>query len=186
MDRELLSQLIKRNDAAAQKELFEAYYRQTYAAVYSILRNRESAEDITQEAFIKAFRNLKALREPAKFGPWLAVIATNLARNHLKKEKKSVPAGNPPEFRETAAPASTEEAALRELESERLRALLRRLPAEQYQVIILQYYYDLTITEIAALLKVSSGTVKSRLFRAKQRLSRLLAEPEGGLDSLTF
>lgn len=178
MDREQVLHLVKQNDSASQHELFEAYYRRTYAVVYSILRNRESAEDITQDAFIKAFQNLHQLRDRDKFGPWLAVIASNLARNYLKREKKITYTDDLACYDRGDAVPETEEQALREMEIENIRAAIRTLPFEQYQVVVLQYYYDLKVDEIARLLKISSGTVKSRLFRAREKLSLILEQKE--------
>lgn len=181
MERERVAQLVRQNDDASRRELFEIFYRRTYAAVFAILRHRESAEDITQDAFIKAFQNITRLREKEKFGPWLAAIATNLARNHLKREKRLYYSGNPVEPEAGSAqitPSSTEEQVIREEEIARVRAALRTLPPEQYQVVIMQYYYDLKLAEIARLLKISPGTAKSRLFRARVRLSRVLEPKE--------
>lgn len=181
MERERVVQLVRQNDDASRRELFEIFYRRTYAAVFAILRHRESAEDITQDAFIKAFQNITRLREKEKFGPWLAAIATNLARNHLKREKRLYYSGNPVEPEAGSAqitPSSTEEQVIREEEIARVRAALRTLPPEQYQVVIMQYYYDLKLAEIARLLKISPGTAKSRLFRARVRLSRVLEPKE--------
>ncbi|MGB4289407.1 MAG: RNA polymerase sigma factor [Dethiobacteria bacterium] len=181
MERERVAQLVRQNDDASRRELFEIFYRRTYAAVFAILRHRESAEDITQDAFIKAFQNITRLREKEKFGPWLAAIATNLARNHLKREKRLYYSGNPVEPEAGSAeitPSSTEEQVIREEEIARVRAALRTLPPEQYQVVIMQYFYDLKLAEIARLLKISPGTAKSRLFRARVRLSRVLEPKE--------
>lgn len=181
MERERVVQLVRQNDDASRRELFEIFYRRTYAAVFAILRHRESAEDITQDAFIKAFQNITRLREKEKFGPWLAAIATNLARNHLKREKRLYYSGNPVEPEAGSAqitPSSTEEQVIREEEIARVRAALRTLPPEQYQVVIMQYFYDLKLAEIARLLKISPGTAKSRLFRARVRLSRVLEPKE--------
>lgn len=181
MERERVAQLVRQNDDASRRELFEIFYRRTYAAVFAILRHRESAEDITQDAFIKAFQNITRLREKEKFGPWLAAIATNLARNHLKREKRIYYSGNPVEPEAGSAqitPSSTEEQVIREEEIARVRAALRTLPPEQYQVVIMQYFYDLKLAEIARLLKISPGTAKSRLFRARVRLSRVLEPKE--------
>lgn len=181
MERERVVQLVRQNDDASRRELFEIFYRRTYAAVFAILRHREIAEDITQDAFIKAFQNITRLREKEKFGPWLAAIATNLARNHLKREKRIYYSGNPVEPEAGSAqitPSSTEEQVIREEEIARVRAALRTLPPEQYQVVIMQYYYDLKLAEIARLLKISPGTAKSRLFRARVRLSRVLEPKE--------
>jgi RNA polymerase sigma-70 factor (ECF subfamily) len=181
LERERVVQLVRQNDDASRRELFEIFYRRTYAAVFAILRHRESAEDITQDAFIKAFQNITRLREKEKFGPWLAAIATNLARNHLKREKRIYYSGNPVEPEAGSAqitPSSTEEQVIREEEIARVRAALRTLPPEQYQVVIMQYFYDLKLAEIARLLKISPGTAKSRLFRARVRLSRVLEPKE--------
>lgn len=181
MERERVVQLVRQNDDASRRELFEIFYRRTYAAVFAILRHREIAEDITQDAFIKAFQNITRLREKEKFGPWLAAIATNLARNHLKREKRIYYSGNPVEPEAGSAqitPSSTEEQVIREEEIARVRAALRTLPPEQYQVVIMQYFYDLKLAEIARLLKISPGTAKSRLFRARVRLSRVLEPKE--------
>ncbi len=181
MERERVVQLVRQNDDASRRELFEIFYRRTYAAVFAILRHREIAEDITQDAFIKAFQNITRLREKEKFGPWLAAIATNLARNHLKREKRLYYSGNPVEPEAGSAqitPSSTEEQVIREEEIARVRAALRTLPPEQYQVVIMQYFYDLKLAEIARLLKISPGTAKSRLFRARVRLSRVLEPKE--------
>jgi RNA polymerase sigma-70 factor (ECF subfamily) len=181
LERERVAQLVRQNDDASRRELFEIFYRRTYAAVFAILRHRESAEDITQDAFIKAFQNITRLREKEKFGPWLAAIATNLARNHLKREKRLYYSGNPVEPEAGSAqitPSSTEEQVIREEEIARVRAALRTLPPEQYQVVIMQYFYDLKLAEIARLLKISPGTAKSRLFRARVRLSRVLEPKE--------
>lgn len=182
MDPETAARLVRQNDQAAQRDLFEAYYRRTFAVVFSILRHRDSAEDITQDAFIKAFQSLSRLREPEKFGPWLAVIASNLARNYLQRAKKIVYSDDLSPY-EPGLINSTEEAAMRDLQIDQVRRAIRTLPAEQQQVIVLQFYYDLKIDDIAALLKVSAGTVKSRLFRARQKLSRIL-EPISAEDSL--
>ncbi len=88
MEPEELKNLVKKNDNNSRRLLFEAYYKKTYAVAYNILRSRENAEDIAQDAFIKAFQNIGQLQDGAKFGAWLAVIASNLARNYLKREKR--------------------------------------------------------------------------------------------------
>ncbi len=167
-------ELVQKNDDAARRALFEEYYRRTYAVVFGILRSRESAEDITQDAFIKAFENMHRLREQEKFGSWLAVIASNLARNYLKREKRVLYTDDLAQFSAAGGCADTEEEVLREFEIERVRAAIRLLPPDHYQVVVLQYYYDLKVEEIAQMLQISTGTVKSRLFRARQKLSRLL------------
>jgi len=166
-----IAKLVETDDNEARRALFEAYYRRTFAVTYNILRNRESAEDITQDAFIKAFNRIHQLKDSSKFGAWLAVIASNLARNHLKREKKVVYRDQLPEDYSQTEKNDTESEALRTLEVEQVRRAIRNLSADHYQVIVLQFYHDLKVDEIADLLKISPGTVKSRLFRARQKLA---------------
>ena len=171
MQPEELKKLVKKNDDDSRRQLFEAYYKKTYAVAYNILRNRENAEDITQDAFIKAFQNISQLHDETKFGAWLAVITSNLARNYLKREKR-IDYTDREIINDGASEADyTEESALRSLEVERIRKAIKKLPPDHYQVVVLQYYYDLRVEEIAKLLKLSPGTVKSRLYRARQRLA---------------
>jgi RNA polymerase sigma-70 factor, ECF subfamily len=169
-----VAKLIEENDNESRRALFEAYHRRTFAVAYNILRNRESAEDITQDAFIKAFQNLHQLKDKTKFGAWLAVIASNLARNHLKREKKVIYTAELPEVQGQTGNNDTEAEALQALELDRVRQAIRELSPDHYQVIVLQFFDDLKIDQIAELLKISPGTVKSRLFRARQKLAEVL------------
>ncbi|HSW35266.1 MAG TPA: RNA polymerase sigma factor [Candidatus Limnocylindrales bacterium] len=183
MEPEQVMQLVKQNDNDSRRVLFETFYKHTFAVVYNILRSRENTEDITQDAFIKAFQNLRQLKDGAKFGAWLTVIASNLARNYLKREKKIVLTDDQFILDAESVFDDTEAEAMRNFEIERVRKAIRTLPPDQYQIIVLQYYYDLKVGEIAEMLKIRQGTVKSRLFRARQRLTAAL-EPEGGPDCL--
>ncbi len=174
MEPEKIAQLVRQNDNDSRRALFEAYYKRTLAVTYNILRRRENAEDITQDAFIKAFQNLHQLQDAAKFGAWLSVIASNLARNYLKREKRMILSDELPAIETDSGSEDTAEAALRNLEIGRVRQAIRDLPAEQYQAVVLQYYHDLKVDEIAAMLNIRAGTVKSRLFRARQKLAAML------------
>jgi len=179
MEQSEVKKLVSQNDNEARRALFEAFYGRTFAVVYNILRRRENAEDITQDAFIKAFQSIDQLQDQAKFGAWLTVIASNLARNYLKREKKIILTDELPEISTGSLSNDTEEAALRGLETDRVRKAIRTLPPEQYQVVVLQYYYDLKVEEIASMLGIRSGTVKSRLFRAREKLAGELELEQG-------
>ncbi len=179
MEVEQIAALVRQNDNESRRALFEAFYRRTYAVAYNILRRRETAEDITQDAFIKAFSSLHQLQDDSKFGAWLAVIASNLARNYLKREKRIILTDDEQTLHMGTNADLTEEEALRGLEIDMVREAIKTLPPEQYQVIVLQYYHDLKVEEIATLLKVQPGTVKSRLFRARQKLAGQLELKNG-------
>lgn len=179
MEQSEVKKLVSQNDNEARHALFEAFYGRTFAVVYNILRRRENAEDITQEAFIKAFQSINQLQDQSKFGAWLTVIASNLARNYLKREKKIILTEELPEISTGSFSNDTEEEALRGLEIERVRKAIRTLPPEQYQVVVLQYYHDLKVEEIASMLGIRAGTVKSRLFRAREKLAGKLELEQG-------
>jgi RNA polymerase sigma-70 factor, ECF subfamily len=166
--------LVETDNNESRRMLFEAYYRRTFAVAFNILRNRESAEDITQDAFIRAFQNLHQLKDSSKFGAWLAVIASNLARNFLKREKKVIYTEELPITQTEPELNDTETEALRSLELERVRRAVRNLSPDHYQVVVLQFYHELKVDEIADILKISPGTVKSRLFRARKKLAEAL------------
>ncbi len=174
LEPEKVAELVRQGDNDSRRALFEAYYRRTFAVAYNILRRRENAEDITQDAFIKAFQNLDQLQDASKFGAWLAVIASNLARNYLKREKRIILTDEQPQLERSDGSGDTEEEALRRLETDRVRLAIKTLPPDHYQVIVLQYYHDLKVEEIADMLKIRPGTVKSRLFRARQKLAEAL------------
>ena len=192
LEKERIEQLVKRADEASLKELFEHFYGKTFATIMSMVRNRHWAEDLTQETFIRAFRRLQSLREPAKFAPWLTSIATNVTRDAIKRERNyamSTEALNNMgevegflgigESNTNAEGTSlVEEQILRNEDAARIQTGLYNLPLEQAQVVILFYYHDQKIEDIASLVGVSAGTVKSRLHRARQKLTELLQEEE--------
>lgn len=171
MEPQVVDRMVRQNDNDSRRALFEAYYRRTYAVAFNILRRRENAEDITQDAFIKAFQSLHQLQDGSKFGAWLAVIASNLARNYLKREKRILLTDEESPVIGDSERDNTEEEALRSLEIERVRKAIKTLPPEQYQVVVLQYYHDMRVEDIASMLGIRPGTVKSRLFRARKRLA---------------
>jgi RNA polymerase sigma-70 factor (ECF subfamily) len=177
VDKETLLKLVRENDLQAKHLLFKEFYRRVFATAFYITRDRNAAEDLTQEAFIKAFKSLHTMKKPEKFGAWIASIVSNLARDYLARENRFSPTADFQHLsmgEENADQASsTEELVLRREKQEAVRALLEKLPAEQRQVIILRYYYDLSMEEIAENLQVSTGTVKSRLHRAKKKIAAL-------------
>ncbi len=183
-----IEQLVKQRDEDSLNELFTLFYGRVFAAVMVMVRNREITEDITQEAFIKAFNSLSSLREGSKFGPWVVAIATNLARDHFKKEKRIILSPEPYTGKAGLATddISIEEHILRLEKTEWIRAALHTLSPEQQQVIILHYHYDQKIEYISRMLNISAGTVKSRLHRARGHLYKILSkgEPNNAADSL--
>jgi len=159
----------------AFEEIVRRYQRRVYATAYRIVRRHEVADDVAQEAFIRAHRSLDRFDAARPFGPWICRIAANLAVNHVRS----------PAAREEALPdghAETPSAAASPLQGvldSEARAMLERalqdLPAEQRAVFCLRVFEELSYREIADVLAISIGTVMSRLSRAREKLREALA-----------
>ena len=181
----VLLQAVLAGDGTAYRGLVEKYQNRVYAMVYGMLRNREDARDITQEAFVKAFRNLETFRLEASFYTWLYRIAMNLAIDFTRKRKRRENAG----FDEGIA-ARDEDGGISEvhhgdspgraLERKQLftqiMTAMETLPEDQRQVILLRELEGLSYKEIADVMEIPEGTVMSRLFYARKKLQKLLAD----------
>jgi len=160
----------------AFEELVRRYQRRVYAVGLRILRRHDLADDVLQEAFVRAHQNIGRFERGRPFGPWVARIAANLAVSHLRSplaREQELPEGH------AETPASAPDPLGSVLAGE-ARELLERavsgLPAEQRTVFVLRTVEELSYKEIAESLQISEGTVMSRLFRARERLRLALAE----------
>jgi RNA polymerase sigma-70 factor (ECF subfamily) len=142
-------------------------------------RNVADADELVQEAFLRAWRELGRLRDEARFGPWLHRVLENLAVDRARRRWREVPLPEPA-AREAEADAPDPESALlaRELVT-RVADALESIPeGRQKEVFRMRYSEGMTLGDIADRLGVHSGTVKVHLFRTAKRLRRLLADPE--------
>ncbi|MDA8163903.1 MAG: sigma-70 family RNA polymerase sigma factor [Desulfobacteraceae bacterium] len=166
----------KEGDTAAFGELLAQYQDRIFNLCRYLLGNRQDAEDAAQDAFVKAFRGLKRFEPAASFSTWLYRIAVNTCHDYRRRfflrsllhapDGESVLEGLP-------SPAPCPETAYAARESlEALRAALTALPVKLRLVIILKELEGLPYEDMAAVLEVSVGTVKSRLFRAREELKK--------------
>jgi len=180
----LLLEAVRAGDTTAYRGLVEKYQGRVYAMVYGMLRNREDARDLTQDAFIKAYRNLANFRLESSFYTWLYRIAMNLAIDFTRKRKRREASG----FDESVAARDDdgdiaqvhhEDSPSRTLERKqlygRIMDALDKLPADQKQVILLRELEGLSYKEISDVMEIPEGTVMSRLFYARKKLQKLLA-----------
>lgn len=146
-----------------------------FRVAYGVLRHAADAEDVAQEALLKAFRNFERLREPAKFRGWLVRIAFRMAldrwRSVKRREKREMP-GEQPGHRITG-PSAEELAASSEFQS-RLERAMEELPEKFRLVVLLAGIQGYTLEEVAGMLGIPMGTVKSRLFFARKKLAEKL------------
>ena len=142
-----------------------------YNVGYRITGNEEDAEDVLQESFISAFRNLESYRADASFGSWLKKIVINKAINVLKKRKWELM----PEDRELdVAEEESEQEYLPALSVDRVRNAIQQLPDGYRSVLTLYLLEGYDHQEIAEIMSISESTSKSQLNRAKNKLREIL------------
>ena len=183
-DRELVAKSCK-GDLAAYDELVRRYQTRIYSLAYNMTSNKEDAEDMVQDVFIKAYSSLKNFRRTASFYTWIYRIAINRTINFLKKRKKKqalslndVDEGveRDPAYVELSARESpVRDASLSELQ-EKLNKALLTLSEKHRTVVVLHDIQGLRHDEIAEMTGCSEGTVRSRLFYARKMLQGELAE----------
>ncbi len=170
----------KRGDRQAFGELVRRYQSKVYALCLRLGGSHDVADDLTQEAFIKAFQAMSTFDEQYAFGGWIARIAANNAMNYLNRQKFQLSGEDSEtviEQQSSPNPDSDPLTALTQKEiDQRYQAALQELPPEFRVVFVLRMHEDLSYNEIAALLKINTGTVMSRLHRARQRLAELLKD----------
>lgn len=174
----------QKGDERAFEKLFRLFQGTVYNTALQLVGNPDDAADITQDAFLRAWEQLPKLSAPEAFRNWLLTITVNLCRSHFRKEPP--PAESLDELVEgEGAEGETDvqvadesvnvEVAVLERERGRLvRRAVSELPLAFREVVVLHYFENLEVTDIAKVLRVPIGTVKSRLSRAREHLRRKL------------
>ncbi len=151
-------------DTEAWGEIVLRYKDAVFGLCLGFLRNRADAEDLTHDTFIRAYENLRRYRLDKKFSTWLFTIASNLSRNRLR-HRRYHPVVSPPE----QMTGGIDPAAIvaQEARHARVKAALDELPHGYRAPLVLRYYNELSYKEIAEVLSLPEGTVKTRIHRAK-------------------
>ena len=174
MERKLFT---KKQTAAQFERLAGESERQVYAVCYHMMGNREDAQDCAQETMLRAFRAFDTFRRDASFSTWITRIAMNVCTDELRKRRGNVSLDALKEEQGYDAPDSVPTAYARLEEKERLgllRQALDDLPLDARQLIVLRDIRGMSYDEIAEALDLPLGTVKSRISRAREKLSALL------------
>jgi RNA polymerase sigma-70 factor (ECF subfamily) len=175
----------QRGNISAFEELVRRHRGKAYAVAYGIVRNRDDALDITQEAFLRAYRSIGKFRRRAAFATWLRRIVVNLSIDHLRRTPLAVDRakGPMPSDPAPAVPHPTweqrqengEDRALRRELGDAIDWAMRELPPQQRTAVILRDSEGLSYSEIARAMGCSKGTVMSRIHYGRQRLQTLLS-----------
>lgn len=177
MERSELIRRARSGDPTAQGQLYESMYKRVYYLCLRLVKTPEDAQDTAQETFIAAFGALPGLENPSAFEGWLFQIAANKARNLLRKNGRLVELAEDEEGRTflDELPDEAEdlipESALDSAEKRRLiLSIIDALPEAQRECVMLFYYSELSVKQIAEVMSCSEGTVKSRLGYARQKI----------------
>lgn len=187
MTREQEAMIVRKvlqGDVNAFEKLVTEYEKAVYAIAQRMTGNPEDAADMTQETFIKAYNSLSSFRGDSKFSVWLYRIANNVCLDFLrsKNRRPTVSLSTEDDDGEETQLDIADESQSPELllESSLTRDAVRRgldsLPPDYKQILLLREIQGLSYEEIAAALGIESGTVKSRIFRARKRLCTFLIE----------
>lgn len=155
----------------------EAHYAGVYQSLCHLCNDRDLAADLTQETFVQAWQSLHTVRNHASVGAWLRVIAARTWWNFRKSRR---PHADWEDMTETliASEPSPSDALLAQVEWEQVACAIRQLPDNYRTLVVLHHLEQLTHREIADVLSLPVGTVKSRLFEAMRRLRRTLVPLE--------
>jgi RNA polymerase sigma-70 factor (ECF subfamily) len=187
LDTEALVRRCQREDKLAIEVLIRRYQNYVYRLCYLVMRTEQDAEDMTQETFIRAFRALPRfeIRKGTSFEAWLYRIAVNACRSRMRRKWYQVLPWPEPAPPMVAKPQEQPERLV--MQGEHRDLILEAIDSlgEKHRlVVILRYYAGLSNEEIARTLGIPSGTVRSRLHIARQRLRERLADLEEGKENL--
>jgi len=180
VDRELV-EAAQAGDRWALEELVRRTHRSVYTCALRLVGNPDDAADVTQDVYLRVVRKLGGFRHEASFATWLNRVTTNVAMSALKRRSRRIAVEGgavPPDTRDPA-PDPAERAEMVAL-ARRLEQLVAQLPETQRQVLVLRDIYGQSTDEVADAMGISTGAVKVRLFRARERLKAELEAIEGG------
>lgn len=163
-----LVEACRRGDPGAFERLVRRTHRPLYTLIYRLMGNHDDAADVTQETYVRVWRNLRGFRGEADLATWLHRVATNMALTHLKRRARSPRAVAPEELQALERGLDDTEA---RLDAQAVEQALARLPASHRAAVVMKDVYGWTCEEIAKAMGMTEGAVKVRLFRARRRLA---------------
>jgi RNA polymerase sigma-70 factor (ECF subfamily) len=172
-DEELVFKIVETNNSQLFAILYDRFSKVVYNKCYGFSKNKEEAEDLTHDVFIRLFIKLKTFKGNSKFSTWLYSFTYNFCVNyvqrntHKKKEKVTVVTD---QIKEEDVTEEIEDAKLFELKSEKLAKALTLIDVKDKTILLMKYQDDMTIKEISEALEIGESAVKMRVKRAKQKV----------------
>jgi len=163
-------------DTKAFTVLIDRYKHMVFTLALKILKNREEAEEVAQDVFVKVYQVLVSFKGDSKFSTWIYKIAYYRSLDYLKKQKRGLSASSLDSDKEYHLPSIENNLDALELKERKqaIKSAIDELPTDDAVVITLHYFEELSLKEIAKIIGVEANTVKVRLFRSRKRLAQLL------------
>lgn len=176
-ERELI-QKAKQGNLYFFEKLVKKYQKKIYGLAFRMTKDHDSADDLAQETFVKAFTSIRSFKEEHNFYPWIFRICMNLSINYLKRKRFMVSESEllPRKLEEKEGTSDPMSELMKDELLDKINSSIDKLPPPFKAVFILKVYEELSYEEIAKTLNTSVGTVMSRLFRARERLQKLLKD----------
>ena len=182
-DFKLIDSAVNEGDEQSYGQLMKRYNKPVYHMILKMVRNVDDAEDLTIEAFAKAFKNLHRFKKDFTFSTWLFRIATNNAIDFIRKKKLdtfSIDTGYSDDNGDAVSidiedkNMNPQEEAINTQKIELIRMFVTKLPAKYQRLVRLRYFQELSYEEIAKELEAPLGTVKAQLHRARELMYELV------------
>ncbi len=184
MEDDQLVRMIQNGSRDAFDLLYERYKNQAMRSMYLITNSRYDCEDIVQEAFVKSYLHIGELTDVTQFKSWFFQILYRTAWHYIKKNKKEAPTEEIAEYlNDSKLPSSLDEVIKSET-NKVLRHEIENLDVKHRSVVVLYYYNELSVAEIAKIVGCFEGTVKSRLANARRKLRDSLKEED--MNNITY
>ena len=168
---------VQKGDLDAYGEIVREYQKSVFNVCLRILGNTQEAEDLTQEAFLRAYRNFARYDPSRPFGPWMRVLAANLCYNHLNKAHlEQAPLEDERDSLKTDTRRDPEFLLEISQKNQDLYRMIWQLPENQRIALELRHFQGLSYQEMAEALSLPLNTVRSHLYRARRKLAELLEE----------
>lgn len=169
-----LIQLCKKGDEQAQYRVYRAYSKAMYNIAIRMTGEKETAEDILQDAFVKAFNELHKLNDEKAFGGWLKRIVINRSIDEVRKKKYMISSFDALSEKHTEIAEEVNE----HIDPEFVHHMIKKLPGGAREILVLRALEGYKYAEIAEKLEITESTAKTQFFRAKQLLGKMIKETE--------
>jgi len=177
-DEDLIKSILQAGNMDLFGELYDRYGNKVYRKVISMVKDKETSKDLTQEILVKAFLSLAKFEGKSKFSTWLFMVTYNYCIDYLRKKKRSFDYNN--ELTEGKVEQHDDdgvyEKQMLEMEFERLDELLELIPVEEKTMLLMYYQDDMSVKDLQAHFNLGASAVKMRLSRIRAKLKKMYAE----------